>query len=458
MKSFPIPQNQHDVRSFLGLANYYRKFVKGYSKVALPLNRLLTKNTPFKWTTECQDAFKLLKEKLTNTPLLAYPDFRRQFILSCDASGMAIEYILSQIGDDNKEHVIAYGGRALNNAEKANSVTEQEMLALISAIDHFRVYLINNHFLVNTDHKALTWLKTIKYTNARLIRWALKLQEFTFDLKHRPGAKHQNCDALSRRPYAENSQNDQNTENDNDLLQMDRIETTFIYEKENPEEILQMAQEKSGKNLPDENQISQQQQNCPYFKHMYEYLQHGNLPDDKKRAKAIPYEAQQYEIFNNVLYHIFQPRYKNKVNAEIMIKQLAVPEVLRNDVIRSYHDSLAGGCHLGIQRTYMAIKQKYFWPKMYQNVYDYITSCDVCQRVKRDTTARNAPLHPLPVQDRFHRWHMDILAGLPKTKEGYQYILLVTDSLTHWSEALPMRTQEATEVAYLLYNVQRNIY
>lgn len=93
VKLFPIPQNQHDVRSFLGLANYYRKFVKGYSKVALPLNRLLTKNTPFKWTTECQDALKLLKEKLTNTPLLAYPDFRRQFILSCDASGMAIGYI-----------------------------------------------------------------------------------------------------------------------------------------------------------------------------------------------------------------------------------------------------------------------------------------------------------------------------------------------------------------------------
>lgn len=226
---FSIPQNQHDVRSFLGLANYYRTFVKGYSKVALPLNRLLTKNTPFKWTTECQDAFELLKEKLTNTPLLAYPDFRRQFILSCDASGMAIGYILSQNRDDNKEHVIAYEGRALNNAEKAYSVTEQEMLALISAIDLFRVYLINNHFLVNTDHKALTWLKTINHTNARLIRWALKLQEFTFDFKHRPGAKHQNCDALSRRPNAENSQNDQITENDNDVLPMDTVETTFIY-------------------------------------------------------------------------------------------------------------------------------------------------------------------------------------------------------------------------------------
>lgn len=117
------------------------------------------------------------------------------------------------------------------------------------------------------------------------------------------------------------------------------------------------------KNLPDEIQIIQEQQNCPYFKHMYEYLQHGNLPDDKKRAKAIPYEAQQYEIFNNVLYHIFQPRYKNKVNAEIMIKQLAVPEVLRNDVIRSYHNSVAGGCHLGIQRDIHGNKTKVFLAK-----------------------------------------------------------------------------------------------
>ena len=107
VKSYPLPKNQHDVRSFLGLANYYRKFVKGYSKIALPLNRLLTKNTLFKWTQDCQTAFDSLKQASTNTPILAYPNFQKQFILSCDASGMAIGYVLAQIGDDDKEHVIA---------------------------------------------------------------------------------------------------------------------------------------------------------------------------------------------------------------------------------------------------------------------------------------------------------------------------------------------------------------
>lgn len=113
-------------------------------------------------------------------------------------------YVLTLIGDDNKEHVIVYGERALPHAEKEYSVTEQDMLALISVIEHFRVYLINNKFLVNTDPKALTWLKTIKHTNARLIRWTLELQECTFEIKHRPRIKHQNCETLSRRPYIEN--------------------------------------------------------------------------------------------------------------------------------------------------------------------------------------------------------------------------------------------------------------
>ena len=242
------------------------------------------------------------------------------------------------------------------------------------------------------------------------------------------------------------SQNKNAFSQDDDLLPSEKTEITFIYPNENYEEILKMTEYVTENEiatinvLSEQKQIKNEQQNCPYFKHINEYIQQGVLPADKNRAKAKPYEANQYEIINDVLYHIFQPRTKNKEKTEVILKQLAVPEKLRNDVIRSYHDSIAGGCHLGVQRTYVAIKQKYFWPKMYQNIYDLVTSCDICQRVKRDTSARNTPLHPLPVQGTFDRWHMDSLAGLPKTKQGYQYILLVTVSLSHWSEALPMKT------------------
>jgi hypothetical protein len=118
VQSFPLPQNKHDVSSFLGLASNYGKFVKGYSKIEYPLNRLLIKDTTFKWTKDCQRAFETLKQALTTTRVMAYTVFEKPFILSCDASGMSIGYVLSQIGDDNKEHVIALGDRALNKCEK----------------------------------------------------------------------------------------------------------------------------------------------------------------------------------------------------------------------------------------------------------------------------------------------------------------------------------------------------
>ena len=147
----------------------------------------MTKDISFKWTNDCENAFKTLKQALITAPILGYPNFNKPFILACDASGSAIGYILSQLGDDNKEHVIGYGGRALTNTEKNYSVTEQELLALVSAISYFHIYLANSTFDVYTDHKALTWLNSIKHTNSRLIRWALKLQEYKFKVLHRPG-------------------------------------------------------------------------------------------------------------------------------------------------------------------------------------------------------------------------------------------------------------------------------
>ncbi|VDI02506.1 Hypothetical predicted protein [Mytilus galloprovincialis] len=354
VETFPIPNNQHDVRSFLGLCNYYRKFVKSYAKIASPLNRLLTKDTPFKWTTDCQNAFETLKEALTSTPVLNFPNFNKPFIVSCDASGSAIGYILSQIGDDEKEHVIGYGGRALTPTEKNYTVTEQEMLALVSAVAYFHVYLATNKFTIYTDHKALTWLQTIKHTNSRLIRWALKLQEYNFDVIHRLGSRNQHCDALSRRNY------EKQTDQPKVLT-----EVTFIYPGETLEKISNSEKDIPIFSLED---ISSLQKQCPYFGPIITFLENGILPDDKKRAQAIPYETGQYELLNDTLYHFFQPRTKTRTSKNQLIKQVAIPEPLRNDILLSFHDQKAGGSHLGVQRTYEAIKQRYFWPKMYQNV------------------------------------------------------------------------------------------
>lgn len=153
------------MRSFLGLCNYYRRFILGYSKITNPLNQLLHKNKPFKWTSECTTAFETfekLKNALISPPILALPDTSKEFILSTDASSTAIGFVLSQADSEGRERAIAYGGRSLRGAEFKWDVSKRECLALVEGIKQFHPYLASNHFIVYTDHIALKWLQSIK--------------------------------------------------------------------------------------------------------------------------------------------------------------------------------------------------------------------------------------------------------------------------------------------------------
>ena len=127
VRTFPVPKTQRDVRSFLGLCNFYRRYVENFSKIAAPLNRLLEKDKPFKWTEACQNSFDSLKLALITAPMMDYPDLNSKFILTTDASDVLLGYILSQKGSDNKERVVAYGGRSLRPDERKWTVTEKEV-------------------------------------------------------------------------------------------------------------------------------------------------------------------------------------------------------------------------------------------------------------------------------------------------------------------------------------------
>ena len=175
VESFPVPKNEKQVRSFLGLCNYYRKFVKGYGHIAGPLHNLTKESVPFEWTEACQKAFDKLKQALISSPVLAYPDMSRDFILTTDASGTAIGYVLSQLDDEGRERVIAYNGRSLTEAERKWSATEHECLAILEGIKTYHVYLAYKHYKVYTDHRALKFLKNIKQSSAR---WSVLLQGY----------------------------------------------------------------------------------------------------------------------------------------------------------------------------------------------------------------------------------------------------------------------------------------
>jgi hypothetical protein len=195
---FEPPQSKEQVLSFLGLTSYYRKFIKDYAMKAKPLYQLLKQDNPFKWEDAEAKAFETLKTELTSPPILAFPDFEKEFIVSTDASQYGIGAILKQEDSDGKERVIAYASRVLNDAETRYAVVEKELLALKWATQVFHPYLHGTRFKVTTDHQSLRELKHFKTTNSRIQRFNVHLSDFDFYVVYKEGKKNKDADALSR--------------------------------------------------------------------------------------------------------------------------------------------------------------------------------------------------------------------------------------------------------------------
>ena len=200
IKNWPAPTNVSEVRSFLGLASYYRKFVEKFSAIATPMTALLHKDQKFEWSTEAQKAFDMLKEKLTTTPVLLLPDPTKPFIVTTDASDYAIGAVLSQ-KQGKGEQPVAYESRKLSPAEQNYAVHEKELLAIIHAIRTWRMYLEGQHFTVETDHASLEYIKTQSNLSRRQARWLETLQSQDFEVRYRPGKTNIVADALSRKPH-----------------------------------------------------------------------------------------------------------------------------------------------------------------------------------------------------------------------------------------------------------------
>ena len=194
-----IPTTKGDIRSFVGLTSYYRRFIYKFAQLIEPLTRLL-RDVPFIWGADQQDAFERLKKRLTSAPLLIYPDWDKMFFLQTDASDYAIAAVLTQLDDDGYERVVSYASRQLRDPERRYDTREKELLAVVYGCREFRKYLWGPPFVVQTDHANMRWLMPTSDLPNRLARWALLLQEFDFTIEHRPGRANQNADALSRLP------------------------------------------------------------------------------------------------------------------------------------------------------------------------------------------------------------------------------------------------------------------
>ena len=199
IRDWSVPKSVTEVRQFLGLCSYYRKFVKNFSIVAKPLSDLTCRESSLVWNTQCQEAFDELKAKLLGTEVTAFPLDDAPFILDTDACDTGIGAVLSQV-QSGRERVVAYASRTLNRAERNYCITDKELLAVRYFVEYFRQYLLGREFCVRTDHQALKWLFQLKEPKGRIARWIEILSAYQFSIEYRPGKRHGNADGLSRCP------------------------------------------------------------------------------------------------------------------------------------------------------------------------------------------------------------------------------------------------------------------
>ena len=411
VRDFPIPRNLKELRNFMGLANYYRRFVKGFAHIASPLNALTKKGVKFVWTESCADAFDKLKRALVSAPILAYPNFKEEFLLFVDASSTGIGFTLAQ-KQDGKEVVIAYNGRGLNPAEKNYSTTEREALALVEGIKKFQPYLFGRKFTVITDHSSLRWLMNVKDATGRLARWSLLLQQHDFDITHRPGREHSNADSLSRRPY----------ENCPDLNSL---------QKEEP----QVAKTR------------ELQRRDPQLSEMIDFLENDVIPSNDKIAHEVLLTSDSFYIGQDgLLYHLDHNR---KRNIQDPFSQLVIPQSLKFEILSNVHDHVSGA-HFGIHKTFQKVKQRYWWKGMFKDVEHWCKSCQDCQMRKSPRNSKKAPLLPIPVGNAFERIAVDVLGPFPPSNKNNRYIVVFTDYLTRWNESFAVPSTEASVIARLL--------
>ena len=449
------PKNPKQIRQFLGLTNYYRRFIPNYCNLAKPLQNLTKKDQPWVWSDKCQQSFESLRDSLTTPPCLAYPDMEKPFILTTDASGVAISYILSQKNEEDIEHPIAYAGRALRNAEVNYSITDKEGLAVIEGFRYFHTYLCGNFTTVYTDHSALVFIKNNTKLTGRVARWAILLQNYDYTVVHRKGINNTNADALSRVEVPPDPNHDGQKDEEIEPRHAEVFTTSPCNQLEKFEKLecfFEPTQNRIAKSVMQLQQIDlvTEQKNCPQIGPIYRYHKSGELPDDDQQARSIIKHADQYAIFGDILHHIYEPRTKNAYKYVKTVHQIVIPQKLRHQILSDYHDSLVGGGHQGLRRTMDAIKDKYFWPRMYTDIFQFQQSCLSCQKAK-NVRQKHPPLHSLPIAGLFTRWHMDFIGPLRPSADGKKYILLVVDSFSRWPEAFALPNADAHTVAKVLY-------
>ena len=483
--NWPIPRTTKQVESFLGLVNYHRNFIQGHAEVAVPLYQITGKNK-FRWGVEQQQAFEKIKDLLVTAPVLTMPNGQDPFVLDTDASNEAIGAELLQI-QSGQERVIAYGSVSLSPEQRRYCVTRRELLAVVKFTRQYRHYLLGKPITVRTDHHSLVWLMNFKNPQGQLARWLEELSQYEIRLVHRPGEKHMNADALSRIPGEEPTceayrlgfrLKDLPCQGCTYCSKAHSNWSPFVEEVDDVVPLAtrpQRIQAVGGEGAPAQGHpgpvvqgepeaqppgddpgpgggpvgqvpsplahLREEQVKDDHFKALREWLKTGQEPEQGTQMLWSP--AEKYLWVNREQFCLEQDIICMVRDEEEVV---LVPKSLREEVLQLCHNIPSAG-HAGRERTKAKLRNKFYWYGMTKDVKEYLQSCATCNQSKKNTLPGRMPMRSYHAGAPMERVHLDILGPLPRTEQGYEYVMVMVDQFTKWVEVAPLTSQTAEETA-----------
>ena len=380
--NWPRPKNITQIRSFLGFCNYYRKFIRGYAQVAKPLYQLLTgenakkKTNEVEWTEQCEQAFNKLKEICSDTPILAYADYTKCFKVHTDASEQGLGAVLYQDQDDGTTRVIAYASRNLSKLEKRYHSSKGEFLALKwSVCERFHEYLYGGKFQVYTDNNPLMYILTTAKLDATGQWWVASLANYDFTIHCRSGKQNTEAYALSRIKW----KHEDEVQVKAILTRGFNADTTIPLIIDSGNECCSNVQIDSTPKLKQVNWIKEQSNDediGPVVELVQQgrHLQYTCKEGDSSGMRVLLKYKQDLFIRNGLLYQ----KVKLK-NHDSIINQFVLPKTHRCQATLALHDDYG---HLGLEKTLGLLQERFFWPKMIEDVRNHIRTCERCTKYK----------------------------------------------------------------------------
>ena len=467
--NWPEPKDIKELQKFLGFTNFFRRYVAGYSSIVEPMLELMRgvyqkpgkqekstrhrgriKPDPSKWIwgERQRKSFQAIKDALVSPPVLAYPDYSKDFVLHVDASRTGLGAVLYQKADDGKLRVIAYGSKSLGSTERNYSAHKLEFLALKWAVtQQFQHYLYGNSFTVYTDHNPLAYILTTAKLDATGHRWLAELSRYNFQIFYKPGRTNQAADGLSRRPNPEQEQSESTRHVSEEVFK----EICKLLTNDGFTSVAEMFAAPptviSNAVTADVKQVNWhfEQQNDSDTKRVYDLIKKGTRLTFRQRKKEAPGVMKLLThwdslfIKDNVLY-------KQANTPEGCIFRLIVPKHMQAQVLEYAHDKMG---HLGREKTQSIARSRFFWIGLTRSMEEKIKTCPRCIRAKTPYQPDCAPLGTIEATRPLEIVSIDFLS-LEHSQGGYNSILVMTDVMTKYAWAYPTKNQEAKTVAKIL--------